>query len=172
MDSINPSRPRRSRSRQSLDRRMDNWIETGRQFVDGVSGSRPGRRRFTDSNRLSRPNLDNVTRWVEDKLDWIMEEEDDWLDDTYESNSTDKLVKGKKPLEAISRRVPRLISQQEISDENKRDVWPDESSFRVERWKRTPSENSINLPANKGNARNKSSSKNRPLPRSSRQLEP
>ena len=38
------------------DRRLDTWIETGRQFVDGVSGRRPGQRR----NGF---DLDSVGRW-------------------------------------------------------------------------------------------------------------
>ena len=175
MDSSRQIRQRRSRSKDSFERKMDNWIETGRQFVDGVSGSRPGRRRLIDSNRFTRPNFDNVSRWVEDKLDWILEDEDDWLDDNAQNNLPEKLVKGKKPLGAISRRVPRLISQQEMSDDIERDsksnVWPDESSFRVERWKRVSNENNRNLPNSKVNTRDKSKPNNRPLPRSSRKLQ-
>ena len=35
---------RQQRSRDPLERRMDQWFETGRQFVDGVAGNRPGKR--------------------------------------------------------------------------------------------------------------------------------
>ena len=48
------------------DRRLDTWIETGRQFVDGVSGRRPGQRR-------SSFDLDSVGRWVGDKVEWLLE---------------------------------------------------------------------------------------------------
>ena len=30
---------------QRMERRLDTWLETGRQLVDGVSGRRPGQRR-------------------------------------------------------------------------------------------------------------------------------
>ena len=53
------------------DRRLDTWIETGRQFVDGVSGRRPGQRR-------SSFDLDSVGRWVGDKVEWLLEEDDAW----------------------------------------------------------------------------------------------
>ena len=33
------------RPKDPLERRMDQWFETGRQFVDGVSGTRPGQRK-------------------------------------------------------------------------------------------------------------------------------
>mgnify|MGYP001421621138 CR=1 FL=1 len=33
------------RSRDPRDRRLDQWLETGRQLVDGVAGRRPGQRR-------------------------------------------------------------------------------------------------------------------------------
>ena len=32
----------RQRSGAPLDRRMDKWIQTGKQVVDGVAGNRPG----------------------------------------------------------------------------------------------------------------------------------
>ena len=36
---------RLERSRDPRDRRLDQWLETGRQLVDGVAGRRPGQRR-------------------------------------------------------------------------------------------------------------------------------
>ena len=44
------------------DRRFDQWLETGRQLVDGVAGTRPGRR----SAGGPRPAMDfeSVGRWV------------------------------------------------------------------------------------------------------------
>ena len=62
---------RRYRSRDPLDQRIDQWVETGRQFVDGVSGRRPGQRRGPMA-------LDSVGRWVGEKVEWLLEDDDDW----------------------------------------------------------------------------------------------
>ena len=35
----------RQRSGEPFDRRMDKWIQTGKQVVDGVAGNRPGQRK-------------------------------------------------------------------------------------------------------------------------------
>ena len=78
----------------------------------------------------------------------------------------------KRPLEAISRRVPPLIqpasSRSEVVPHE--DDWPDESTFQVDRWQRRPSER-----INPETASNRSASESlkrqlerRPLPRSSR----
>ena len=80
MDSIRPNQPRRYRSREPLDRRFDQWIATGRQFVDGVAGNRPGKRRPFNTSRFSSSSFESVGRWVGDKLDWLLEEEDGWLE--------------------------------------------------------------------------------------------
>ena len=68
----------RQRSQDSGDRRLDQWLETGRQLVDGVAGTRPGRRAAGGA----RPSvhLESVGRWVGDKIDWLMDEEEDWGD--------------------------------------------------------------------------------------------
>ena len=60
------------------ERRRDVWLETGRQIVDGVSGRRPGQRR-------SSLDLESVGRWVGDKVDWLLEEDDDWREPWQES---------------------------------------------------------------------------------------
>ena len=90
---------RRRRYRQTMedrrDRRLDTWIETGRQFVDGVSGRRPGQRR-------SSFDLDSVGRWVGDKVEWLLEEDDAWREPWQDTDRP--LRSGKRPLEAISRR--------------------------------------------------------------------
>ena len=62
---------RLERSRDPRDRRLDQWLETGRQLVDGVAGRRPGQRR-------AGLDLDSVGRWVGDKVEWLLEEDDDW----------------------------------------------------------------------------------------------
>ncbi len=70
------------RSDQRFEQRLDQWIATGRQLVDGVAGARPGSRangRPQPGGRaggLSRPG--GLGRWVEEKLDWLLEDDDAW----------------------------------------------------------------------------------------------
>ena len=71
---------RLERSREPRDRRLDQWLETGRQLVDGVAGRRPGQRR-------PGLDLDSVGRWVGDKVEWLLEEDDDWSCLLYTSPS-------------------------------------------------------------------------------------
>ena len=69
---------RRSPSRRggdSLEQGLDRLVSAGRQLVDGVSGARPG---GSSRRGTGLPRLDGLGRWVEDKLDWILEEDDDW----------------------------------------------------------------------------------------------
>ena len=169
MDSDRSRHSRRQGFRQPLDRRVDNWIETGRQVVDGVAGNRPGARRGY-SSRLSGGSFERVGRWVGDKLDWFLEDEDSWLEpwqtDTHGSYSSKK-----RPLEAVSLRGSKSINastknSHAIGDEDK---WPEESSFRVDRWQRngqlTQNPDSEKLPSRR---RESIRSDSRPLPRSSR----
>ena len=119
-------RPRPQRSPDPFDRRLDRWLDTGRQLVDGVSGGRPGRRgvdRFDGASRL-----DAVGRWVGDRIDWLLDEEDDWREPPEPSSRWDSprspsrptvsasssrmerpvSAGRKRPLEALSRRQPVL----------------------------------------------------------------
>ncbi|MFM8524123.1 MAG: hypothetical protein ACKOCM_00625, partial [Cyanobacteriota bacterium] len=64
-----------------MDQRLDRWMSAGRQLVEGVSGARPGGRpgaRERDGRAASRPGFEGLGRWVEDRLDWLLEDEDDW----------------------------------------------------------------------------------------------
>ena len=65
--------PRRSEPR--FEQRLDQWVSAGRQLVDGVSGARPGTRAGGRSSGLK---LDHLGRWVEDKLDWLLEDDEGW----------------------------------------------------------------------------------------------
>ena len=56
---------RLDRFRDQRDRRLDQFLETGRQLVDGVSGRRPGQR---PGGRRSGLDLDSVGRWVGEKV--------------------------------------------------------------------------------------------------------
>ena len=73
MESRREPYPRRSRQRSDdpLDRRLDQWLETGRQLVDGVAGTRPGSRGSAGrgGSRSTAASLDAVGRWVGDKID-------------------------------------------------------------------------------------------------------
>ena len=136
-------------SRDSFDRRVDNWLQTGKQFVDGVSGRRPGQR--FSSPRFDRRyslNLGKMGRWVGEKIDWLMEDDDrqePWQEKresqkrvreslTKESKflgnrpqeisresyepSFEKHVSGKKAKPLLSAKSLRLSSNAELSSSN------------------------------------------------------
>ena len=73
---------RLDRFRDQRDRRLDQFLETGRQLVDGVSGRRPGQR---PGVRRSGLDLDSVGRWVGEKVEWLLEEDDDWQEPWQEA---------------------------------------------------------------------------------------
>ena len=80
-----PARGRRTTPRRGgpdrLEQGIDRLMSAGRQLVDGVSGARPGSRppsRGEGRTAGSLPRLEGLGRWVENKLDWILEDEDDW----------------------------------------------------------------------------------------------
>ena len=176
----NPSRQRsrqnrnssRQRSRDSLDRRMDQWIQTGKQVVDGVSGNRPGLRRGERQARSNGANLENVGRWVEEKIDWFFEDDDDWLD-TEEINEPISEINEnrKRPLRAISLRAPKALPPQinqirnNLDDENE---WPDDQSFKVNNWERKDHLIEKQNQDFENYSSNMNSSRRKNLPRSSR----
>ena len=123
------------------ERRRDVWLETGRQIVDGVSGRRPGQRR-------SSLDLESVGRWVGDKVDWLLEEDDDWREPWQESTPRSGRRR-KRPLEAISRRQPQAPPTPIASppDDGAVDAWPEDDSFRVDRWQRSRMGQSTPAPA-------------------------
>ncbi len=133
---MNRNRNQRQRSRDPLDKRVDQWIETGRQFVDGVAGTRPGQRKYDRLDRRSTSSLGNVGRWVEEKLDWFLEEDDEWIEPLTNNSYQKKVVtSSKKPLEAISRRITPMLSPQNEEKEE----WPNEETFKIDRWNRNQS---------------------------------
>ena len=123
-ESWSDRRPAPRRGSDPLEQRFDRLVSAGRQLVDGVSGARPGSR---SSGRPGLPRLDGLGRWVEDKLDWILEEEDDWREPWQEPRP--EFRPRRRPLEAISRR--RAAPQPPEAAE-----WPSDEAFVVPRWQR------------------------------------
>jgi len=162
----NNQRPKRSRD--PLERRMDQFVESSRQFVDGVAGNRPGQRR-----KANRNNMNNMGRWVGEKIDWFFEDEDDWTEAVKSRIDLEEDVPIKKrPLTAISLRVPKALTSSTHDNSEALEEWPDDSSFRVEKWQRNDPPQSKELNKSSELSFN-DSPKNpnvnrRPLPRSSR----
>ena len=124
--------PRRSDFRQEprLEQRLDQWVSAGRQLVDGVSGARPGSR----GGARSGLRLDHLGRWVEDKLDWLLEDDEGWRESWEQPAAAAAPRRSQRqPLEALSRR--RAPS----SAAGGAEAWPDDKSFSVSRWKRSAS---------------------------------
>ena len=139
----------------NLDKKVDQIFEAGRQFVDGVSGTRPGSRRRGRINKSSRANVKDMGRWVNDKIDSIFEDEEfeDWYDDNessdqfkyfsrgIDSESTKENFMNKRPLEARSLRE----SNEPVSNKSERllypvDDWPEDADFKVNKWQRSNNE--------------------------------
>lgn len=164
--------PRRSDFRQEprLEQRLDQWVSAGRQLVDGVSGARPG------SRGGARPGLrlDHLGRWVEDKLDWILEDDDDWREPWQEVRREDRpeprpvakpdlrpepraeIRPRRRPLEAISRRRAEPLPADGAE-------WPSDDAFMVPRWQRGAA-----APAPQARPEPPPASTGRALPRSTR----
>ena len=156
MDSRRIRNLRNSFDRNIVDKQVDKIFETGRHFVDGVSGARPGKRRNSDFQGITSKSVKKVGRWVSEKVDLFFDEEnDDWNDENFyddqsdiktfsrESNSYASTTQhSKRPLEAISLRQPKNLQTTEqkklpYGKDSKDEDWPDEMDFKVERWQRS-----------------------------------
>jgi len=131
----------RQRSREPLDRRMDQWIRTGKQVVDGFAGNRPGQRRSGWQDETNGPNFQKVGRWMEDKIDWFFEDDEEWLENegSDDSASQESIINTKRPLGAISLRAPKALPariEEKSNNLNEIDEWPDDQSFKLNRWER------------------------------------
>jgi len=180
MDSRKIRNLRNSFDRNIVDKQVDKIFETGRQFVDGVSGARPGKRRNSDFQGITSKSVKKVGRWVSEKVDLFFDEDND--DNFYDDNSDIKTffretnsyesakTHSKRPLEAISLRQPKNLHTTEqkklpyVKESNDED-WPDEIDFKVERWQRA-SEKENNTSRVQSNQQVQSKSRN--LPRSRR----
>ena len=185
MDSRKIRNLRNSFDRNIVDKQVDRIFETGRQFVDGVSGARPGKRRNSDFQGITSKSAKKVGRWVSEKVDLFFDEDsDDWYDDdNFDDNNTEiktftresnpiKLSQSltKRPLEALSLRQPKNFQTTEqkklpYGKEVNNQDWPDELDFKVERWQRS-SEKDCDIIRDQLNQRGGSKSRN--LPRSRR----
>ena len=184
MDSRRIRNLKNSFDRNIVDKQVDKIFETGRQFVDGVSGARPGKRRNSDFQGITSKSVKKVGRWVSEKVDLFFDEEnDDWNDENFyddqsdiktfsrESNSYESTkTHSKRPLKAISLRQPKNLQTTEqkklpYGKEIKEDEWPDEIDFKVEKWQRS-SEKENNVSRDQLNQKVQSKSRN--LPRSRR----
>lgn len=159
-----------------LEQRLDRWVSAGRQLVDGVSGVRPGfRPGGRETARRGGPN--QLGRWVEERLDWLLDDSDDWREPWQQSEPAAAAAEAprRRSLEAISRRGSPVApspagtetpSRSEAPTGSEAD-WPDEASFSVPRWQRAvpaprPMEDLAAPPSPPP------ASGGRPLPRSSR----
>ena len=160
---------RSKRSRDPLERRMDKLVESGRHFVDGVAGNRPGQRGKDNRNRIN-----DMGRAIGEKMDWFFEDEDDWSNPLGSEMlyMEDDISTKKRPLTAISLRGPKAISaapNRENFDSDISEEWPEQSTFKVDRWKRGYEQKSnFNETKNSSQTTKSSDIKLRPLPRSSR----
>ena len=133
-----PERRSTRRSEPRLEQRLDQWVSAGKQLVDGVSGARPGSRPAGPGSRPagrgSGMRLDHLGRWVEDKLDWLMDDDDTWRESWEpQAPATEPSRRRRQPLEAVSRRVGQQAMPAEAADPQD---WPEDDSFSVNRWQR------------------------------------
>jgi hypothetical protein len=170
---------------ERLDERVDRWLDRGRRLVDGVSGTRPGARaggRGAERRGDARPSAAGIGRWVEDRLDRLLEDDDDWREPWEEGEqartAAPRRAAGRRPLEAVSRRVARPAPAQEsparptagAEAAAAAEDWPDDEAFTPSRWRRGEAARSTADPAPRprGTAAPEPRRGRRPLPRSSR----
>ncbi len=171
---------RNSFDRNIVDKQVEKIFETGRQFVDGVSGARPGKRKNSDFQGITSKGVKKVGRWVSEKVDLFFDDDnDDWYDNnsddiktfSRESNPLEHANSHfKRPLEAISLRQPKNLQTTDqkklpYGKESKNEDWPDEMDFTVQRWQRS-SEKDNDRPRDKLDQGGQYKSRN--LPRSRR----
>ena len=114
---------------------LDRLVSAGRQLVDGVSGARPGSR---NGNRGEGRRLAGLGRWVENKLDWILEDEDDWREPWQETRpELGSQDRPRRRLDAISRRSA-APPQAQPRQAGEPEEWPEDDAFALPRWQRQP----------------------------------
>jgi len=105
-------------------------MSTGRQLVEGVSGGRPGSRgaaRRPEGRPGSRGGFDGLGRWVENRLDWLLDDSDDWPEPWQERARR----RGEAPATPEGRLAPPL--SRDMGEPQSRDAEPDRgSAFRAD----------------------------------------
>ena len=163
----------RQRSRVSIDRKMDKWIETGKQVVDGVAGNRPGQKKGRWQDKTVAPKFKKVGRWMEEKIDWFFEDDDDWLgnEDLDDDPFQERISNTKRPLGAISLRAPKALPariEEKRHNFDEMDEWPDDQSFKLNQWERKDNLVKPNEQDLKDSFQDEQFSRRRNIPRSSR----
>jgi hypothetical protein len=144
---------------------LDRLVSAGRQLVDGVSGARPGSR---SGNRGEGRRLAGLGRWVENKLDWILEDEDDWREPWQETRpELGSQDRPRRRLDAISRRSA-APPQGQPRQAREPEEWPEDEAFALPRWQRQPSSALQSQPQTQSQPPSQSQLPGRAMPRSSR----
>ena len=110
---------------------------------------------------------------MEEKIDWFLEEDDDWLDheDSDDEPLQENIINTKRPLAAISLRAPKALPpriEEKRNTLNKIDEWPDDESFKINRWQRKNNSIQDNEHDLNNSFQDERSTKRRNIPRSSR----
>jgi hypothetical protein len=182
-------------SRRALDDRFDQWVSRGRELVDGVSGTRPGGRPVPrSSGRGGSGRLEGLGRWVEGKLDWLLDDREDWREpwetdrggpgrtsdgEGFAGGADPVVRRNRPPLDAISRRgvpaqgsakgpapAPAPAPARAPAPAPANHDWPEEEDFTVPRWRRQEPLPPAVDPL--GGAASPGEAPGRPLPRSTR----
>jgi hypothetical protein len=143
-----------------LEDRLEQWVSRGRELVDGVAGTRPGGRPIArGAGRGPSRRRDGLGRWVEGKLDWLLDDRDDWREPWEADRPVAPPPTGvepsarrpRPPLEALSRRgstaarqptpAPRREGPEQQpgpkqQPQPEQQHWPEEEAFTVPRWRR------------------------------------
>tara|TARA_B100001250_G_scaffold322875_1_gene286174 strand:- start:96 stop:563 length:468 start_codon:yes stop_codon:yes gene_type:complete len=152
---------------------MDKWIQTGKQVVDGVAGNRPGQKRGEWQQKTRAANFEKVGRWMEEKIDWFFEDDDDWLDNEYSDDDPlqESIIHTKRPLGAISLRAPKALPSsidEQRNNLSEMDEWPDDQSFKLNKWERKDNLIKENEQDLNDSLQDERSTRRRNIPRSSR----
>ena len=137
------------------------WMSSGCLGVLGGAGTRPGSR--GDGRPGGALRLNQVGRWVETKLDWLLEDDEAWRESWEEPDRARRQPEAsrltdsrpvqpsrsrRQPLQAISRRTAPVQASSQTSaqspaqpvqqpDPSQLQDWPEDDSFTVNRWSRT-----------------------------------
>lgn len=131
MDSFDGGRRRSSRPPSErrfqgdpdpIEQRLERWVSAGRQLVDGVSGSRPGSRpqaRRPDGRNGPRAGFDGLGRWVEDRLDWLLDDGEDWRE-PWQERERPRQADLERPSQGPPQRSPLPVSEGPLTSRSRR----------------------------------------------------